>query len=267
MKNLQFSLCLLPALLLAAPALAHDTWVQPNANLVRSGDVMHVDLMLGNHGNHHRDFQLAGKVDPMHIRLELIAPGGERTDLEPHLRDLGTESNPAYWSVAVQTDRPGLYTVACLDDKVVHYAPARSIKSAKTFFVASETLDAVPPADTGFGEPLGHPLELVLKTDPAALAPSQPIQVQLLYEGQPLTEARVSFIPRGAKLQGEFDERYERRTDEEGVAMFEPTEATYHLIVAHHDAPEKGGDGYKSTKYSATVVLYVPAVRAGPGEQ
>ncbi|MGZ3489481.1 MAG: DUF4198 domain-containing protein, partial [Isosphaeraceae bacterium] len=37
---------------LATPvaALAHDTWVQTNSSIVRTGDVVHIDLMLGNHG-------------------------------------------------------------------------------------------------------------------------------------------------------------------------------------------------------------------------
>ena len=47
-------------LLLATAAGAHDTWVQTNANVVRAGDAVHVQLMLGNHGNDHRDFKLAG---------------------------------------------------------------------------------------------------------------------------------------------------------------------------------------------------------------
>ena len=43
---------------------AHDTWVQTNTNLIRTGDAVHIDLMLGNHGNDHRDFKLASKLDP-----------------------------------------------------------------------------------------------------------------------------------------------------------------------------------------------------------
>src|SRR6185436_2774462 len=52
------------AAFLAAPAFAHDTWVQTNTNVVRTGDAVHVDLMLGNHGNDHRDFKLASKLAP-----------------------------------------------------------------------------------------------------------------------------------------------------------------------------------------------------------
>ncbi|HEX7011041.1 MAG TPA: DUF4198 domain-containing protein, partial [Phycisphaeraceae bacterium] len=235
MRIRQYLVSLLFTALLVAPSLAHDTWVEPNTNLVRVGDVVHVNLMLGNHGNHHRDFKLAGKVDPQHIRLELIEPDGRRTDLKPRLYDLGTESNPAYWTVRIQPEQPGVHRVVCLGDEIVHYAPIRSIKSAKTFFIASESLDEVPAAEAGFDEPEGHPLELILKTDPTVLAAGQPIQVQLLYQGQPLEDTRVSFIPRGVPLQGEFDERYERMTGEQGLASLTPEQANIYLIVAHHE--------------------------------
>ena len=43
----------------------HDTWVQASARAVSPEDVVHVSLMLGNHGNHHRDFTLAGKLSSL----------------------------------------------------------------------------------------------------------------------------------------------------------------------------------------------------------
>ncbi|MFW6060113.1 MAG: DUF4198 domain-containing protein, partial [Phycisphaeraceae bacterium] len=149
MKHAPWLTCLL-LLALAMPASGHDTWVEPNTNLVRVDDVVHLALMLGNHGNHHRDFKLAGKVDPEHISLDLIAPDGERSDLKPRLRDRGAKPDRGYWSARIQPRTPGLYLVSCLDDKIVHYAPKRSIKSAKTFFLASDSLDKLPSEAAGF---------------------------------------------------------------------------------------------------------------------
>ncbi|MEX2672138.1 MAG: DUF4198 domain-containing protein, partial [Phycisphaeraceae bacterium] len=239
-------------LLLTSPAFAHDTWVEPHTNLVRVGEVLYVDLMLGNHGNHHRDFKLAGKVDPQHITLERIGPDGQSTDLKPRLCDLGTESNPGHWRAQVQLQTAGLHMVVCLDDKVVHYAPTRSVKSAKTFFLASERLDEVSAEALNFDRVLGHPLELVPRTDPVTpMGPGEPLAVQLLFHGEPLAGTRVSFIPRGVQLQGHFDERYERHTDEQGHATFTPEQANVYLVVAYHEDPEASGEGYTSTKYSA----------------
>ena len=59
--------------LLATGSRAHDTWVQTNTNVVRAGDAAHIDLMLGNHGNDHRDFKIAGKKSPM------VQPGKSAT--------------------------------------------------------------------------------------------------------------------------------------------------------------------------------------------
>lgn len=152
--------------------------------------------------------------------------------------------------------------VAGLDDKAVYYAPMRSIKSAKTFFSASESLDDVPVQNAGFDRVLGHPLELVPQHNPVTpMAPGTRLEVQLLFEGEPLADTRVSFIPRGVELEGEFDERYERRTDEqEGLARFTPEQGNVYLVVAHHEDAEASGEDYESTKHSATLVVYVSAV-------
>src|SRR2546421_205751 len=61
------------AVCLANVAWAHDTWVQTNTNVVRAGDNVHIDLMLGNHGNDHRDFKLASKIDLAGTTFEVLA--------------------------------------------------------------------------------------------------------------------------------------------------------------------------------------------------
>jgi len=48
-------------------------------NLVRPGDVVHVDLLLGNHGNDHRDFKIAGKVATLDdVQVEVVGADGRR---------------------------------------------------------------------------------------------------------------------------------------------------------------------------------------------
>ena len=64
---------------------AHDLWLQTNTTVVRTGDVVHIDCMLGNHGNDHRDFKLAGKPGIETIKnLEVILPKCRRR--LPHMR-------------------------------------------------------------------------------------------------------------------------------------------------------------------------------------
>jgi uncharacterized GH25 family protein len=251
----------LVTLLLASAAPAHDTWVETNTNLVRPGDHVHLSLMLGNHGNDHRDFKLAGKADLAASTLAVLAPDGQRYDLKDRLADTGYTPTEGFWAARFAAKKPGLYMAAHTYDKVVKYAPIRSVKSAKTFFVVSSSLDKVTPNLPGFDKVLGHPLELVAETNPVApMGPGTAIKVRLFYKGKPLAKARVSFIPRGETLKEDFDARYERLTDAQGRARFTPTAGNHYLVVAHLVEAKDAGKGYKSTKYSATLTVYVPQV-------
>lgn len=264
-KSLLASLVL--SLALAAVATAHDTWLQLNTNLVRVGDVVHVDLLLGNHGNEHRDFKITGKatVDEK-VTLAVVDPDGVSRDLKPTLTDNGYAPKEGFWSTRVSTDKPGLYTIVQTSDAVVTYAPLRSIKSAKSFFVATKSMDKPPVDNKGFDRAFGHALELVPQTNPVTpMGPGTALTVRLLYKGKPLPDATVSFIPRGETLSEKFDTRYERKTDSNGDATFEPKEGNQYLVVAHH-ADDGKGDGYDGTKYSATIGLFVPAVCPCCGE-
>ncbi|MDR3618525.1 MAG: DUF4198 domain-containing protein [Paludisphaera borealis] len=258
-------LILLLAFATPASALAHDTWVQTNTNIVRAGDVVHVDLMLGNHGNEHRDFKLAGKLSLEGASLDVVGPDGTRYDLKDRLIDTGYTPQEGYWTTRFEPAQPGLYLVGHRSDRVMSYAPERSIKGAKTFFVAASSLDKPSADNPGFDKPLGHDLELVPVVNPVTpMGPGTPIQVRLLYKGRPLAGERVSFIPRGATLKSGLDDRYERLTDEKGEASFEPTEANSYLIAAHKTEPKQGGvlDGkpYQFTKYGATLTVFVPRI-------
>ena len=92
----------------ASPALAHDTWVQTNTNLVCTGDNIHIDLMLGNHGNEHRDFKLAGKITLDGCKLDVIAPSGKKFDLKDRLADIGYVPKEGFWTGRFAGTEPGL---------------------------------------------------------------------------------------------------------------------------------------------------------------
>jgi uncharacterized GH25 family protein len=258
----------LMVLMLPSFAAAHDTWLQTNTQLVRVGDAVHIDLMLGNHGNDHRDFKLASKVDPAGGSSVILAPSGKRYDLLDQFVDLGYAPKEGFHSAKFSVAEAGLYTVAHFSDRIVnHGVPARSLKSAKTFFVVSASLDKPNPHNPGFDKPLGHPLEIVPQANPVLpMGPGQPIRVRVLLKGQPLADARVSFIPRGETLMERFDERYERTTDAKGEASFTPTTGNYYLIVVHHISPDEKGADYVQTNYSATLAVLVPEVCPCCGE-
>lgn len=252
----------------ASLGFAHDTWVETNTNLIRTGDAVQVDLKLGNHGNDHRDFKLASKTDLAACTLDVIGPDGTAYDLKPQLADLGYAQNEGYWSGRFVAVQPGLYLVAHSRDKIVnHGRPTRGIKSGKTFFVASPSLDRVSRENPGYDRPVGHPFELVPVAHPVTpMGPGQEMAVRLLLKGKPLADCKVSFIPRGHTLAEGLDPDYERMTDQQGMARFTPRQGNVYLIVAHHKSEDERGADYELTSYSATLTVLVPELCPCCGE-
>jgi len=241
-----------------ASAHAHDTWLQASPRLVRPDDVVHVDLFLGNHGNEHRDFKIAGKLGSVEdVQVGVIGPDGRKTDLVPDMVDLGYAPKEGFWTARFVPATAGLHCVAHYREGVRH--GAMGFKGGKAYFLASESLDspAKPPAT--LPEPLGHPLELVLESHPVlACGPGKPIAVRLLLKGKPLADQVVSFIPRGVTLAEGFDPNHERKTDADGRCRYTPKEGNLVLVVAHHVDPAEKGEGYEKASYAATLVLDVP---------
>src|SRR4051794_12720242 len=205
---------------------AHDTWVQTNTNLVRVGDVIHVDLMLGNHGNDHRDFKLASKISLESVNsFEVIDPDGGKQDLRKTAADLGLDPKEGFWSARFTATKPGTYVAVQTADKVMNKKGkgVRAVRSAKAYFVASPSLDKVAKHSSGYDRALGHRFELVADSNPVVgMAAGTPLKVRLFFDGKPLADSRISFIPRGVALDAGFDKNYERTTDREGRASFTP---------------------------------------------
>lgn len=240
-------------------AFAHDTWVEVNTPEVREGNVVHVDLKLGNHGNDHRDFKLHSLITLDHATLAVNMPCGCEIDLKPKLIGTAYEEKQGYWTTPYITTKPGLHVVSHELDTL--HGQFRAIKSAKTYFVVGSDPTATKGPLIRCDRPLGHPLEIVpLKNPVTESGPGKPIRVRVLFEGKPLANGRVTFIPRGQKLAEEFDDKFERRTDADGIAEFTPSEAQMILVVIHHREMERGGDGYERTAYSATLTVAVPQV-------
>lgn len=256
---------------LSAPAFAHDTWVETNTAVYRVGDVAHIDLKLGNHGNSHRDFKLASKVALDNVKLEVVAPNGKHYDLKSGLMDTGYTPKEGFWTGEFTNAAPGLYCVHQTMDAVMTYAPERAIKSAKTFFLASKSLDRVPVSSSGFDHKMGDALEIVPENSPITpMGVGMPLKLRLYFKGKPLAKTKISFIPEGETLKEGFDSRYEALTNINGRTAFTPKEAKRYLAVAHVETKEAGqnaqGEKYDFTKYGATLTVYVPAICPCCGE-
>ena len=239
-------------------AVAHDTWLEAVPRLVQPDDVVHVGLFLGNHGNDHRDFKIAGKVGSLDdVQIEVVGPDGRTTDLVPDMVDLGYAPKEGFWSGRFVPANEGLHCVGHFRQGIRH--GSMGFKGGKTYFLASESLDAPAKPNGSIPGPLGHPLELVLETHPVIdCGPGQPIALQVLFKGKPLADQVVSFIPRGTTLAAGFDPEFERKTDAEGRCSYTPKEGNVVLVVTHLVKPEEQGEGFEKTSYAATLVIDVP---------
>ncbi len=234
--------------------------MQTNTNLIRPQDVVRVDLMLGNHGNGHRDFKLAGKV-PWRGRDARRDRGRTAWDLRQGAAgwSMGRAPQAGYWTNLFRAPRSRGSTPWPSSGRTAYeLPPLPATGAAKTFFVVAESLDRPRANNPGFDRPLGHELELVCVANPVTpMGPGVPIRVRLLYKGKPLAGERVSFIPRGATLAGPSTRNTSGRPTR-GEASFEPTEANT-LPITHKTEPKQGGtlDGkpYEFTK-GTTLTVY-----------
>lgn len=245
-------------------AAAHDAWLQTNTPLVRTGEVVHVDLRLGNHGNHHRDFKLAGRLNLDWVSVNHVHPDGIRTDIKETMFTTASAEKEGYWTTPLIASEPGMNGIVQTLDRVMqHGKSVRSIRTAKTFFLVADSLDHPSLANPIHATPLGLPFELVMQTCPLSeVVVGRPITVQALHQGQPIADVAISFIPEGTELAGEFDPEFEFRTDAEGKATFVPKTANRYLIAAHHTANDERGDDYEYTSYASTITLHVPRQRS-----
>lgn len=252
-------LILLWSLLFTLPLAAHDSWVEINSVTTEENQPVYASLMLGNHGNHHRDFKLASKIPLEGTTLTLVAPDRQEHDLKPQLIDNGLAEKEGFRSVRVTPDRPGAYTLLHTYEAIVHYAPKRVIRSGKAFFHAGNDRPGNAKTDW-FSRSYGYPLELIPLSNPIHLEAGNPLHARLLFKGQPLKDAVVSCIPRGTTLEGEFDPAHQARTNERGEVTFSLREPNFYLVVAQQPAPEETGEGYaQGSAYSATMTLQVRA--------
>ncbi len=239
---------------------AHDPWVETNTTVVRVGDVIHADLKLGNHGNNHRDFKLAGRLNPEWSTLELVLPNGQREDIKDRLTATAYAEKEGYWTTTFVPQNEGLHVLVQTLDRVMNHGKAvRAVRTGKAFFMASKSLDKPSCDAQAAAKPLGLPIELILESCPiSAVSAERPVKVQLLLHGKPLPNAVVSFIPRGVDLAEDFDTIYERKTDAAGKAAFTPKQGNLYLIVAKHTAEDEKSAEYEYTSYGTTLTLHVP---------
>jgi hypothetical protein len=240
-----------------ALALAHDTWVQVNSPRQEVGQLAFIELCLGNHANDHRDYRLASRLSSLdNCRVTVHHADGPIHSLNAEMNGFGTAANEGPWIGSWAPPQAGRYFVESRLDLVKGTARARQLSRA--FFVAGESQnDPYSPPSTDF------PIDLVPITDPLQATAGQELVFRVIFAGQPQANAKVSFLPLGVTLNAEFDERYERVSDEAGLVRFTPPAANRYLIVTKRMDQVTPVEGIERLAYTASCTIVVHAAVAG----
>jgi len=127
-----------------------------------------------------------------------------------------------------------------------------SVKFAKAFTGSGAPFDKV----------LGHEIELVPLSDPAAVKPGETLRVRVLFRGKPLVNGEVERGDGKTKIAEKDIPKF--RTNEDGIATIPIVKTGPHLIVIDHRVkPSLTPELAASDLYNATLWF---SVRRAPSE-
>lgn len=225
------------AALLAAPAAAHDFWLQPDRFHVAPGDEVAVALLIGEPGAvepwalewrkvaSFQDFapdhmfDLQASLDP----LEGRAPAAGRVDARLTLSMPGTHML-AFASHHALSDLPADEFAAYLEHEglagVIAYRKRMGTEGQRgreLYSRRAKALVQVGPTPTdSVSRPIGQTLEIVPERNPLLLAPGDMLSVRVLFHGKPL--AGVSVVLES--LAADARHATPTRSDAQGRAAF-----------------------------------------------
>ncbi len=153
-------------------------------------------------------------------------------------------------------DQKGIYQVVHTLDTL--HGKIRAVKSAKSYFISSHCYTSIPTTGREVVRPLGKGLELMLETPVETVSAARELKLRVLWNGKPLPNASVAFVPRGAQLAEGKDPAFEKMSDGSGLVSYTPSEGNLLLAVVHHLVEDEKGEGFDKTHYGATLVLPVP---------
>ncbi len=244
---------LLLSLSLVGLALAHDVWLAPERFVLVRGDTLVVRQFAGTELDTEHDLAL---LRTLTRRFELITPDGA-VDLLAELPDVRTqpEIKPV---LKRRLDYDGLGLVV-MDhafiweefsreqflENLEHegfdpaaFEPHMGDRDSQSERYARTLKSLVQVGEAAQGDLhrriVGQKLEILLLQNPYALDPGDRLDVQVLFEGEPLAGALVKAHGRG---EGGAVSTYAARTGDDGVAGFELERAGAWLVRLIHMLP------------------------------
>ena len=239
----------------AAPAAAHDFWIQPEPYRNDAAAATALTLQVG----HGRDRQRSAIPARRIQRFEAVGGDGRRLDLraqlhpDPHAPADARIAVPAgAWMLVLETDAGAQSRLPAprFNDylRAEGLTPAlkqrrahgrENADGAERYSRRRHALLRAGPAPAGvaalLAQPLGLPLEILLDADPQARAARLPVRV--LWQGRPLPGALVKLT----RLEDDAQPLDARRTDAAGRAEFAAPGAGAWLLNAIWTRPLPAG--------------------------
>ncbi len=241
----RFGLLLSALLGLAAPAAAHEFWIEPANFRPPAGQPLDVRLYVGQEFRGDTMIYLPESFErfvTITARRRQNVPGLPGDDPAARL----TPADPGLMLIAYQSTRYSLDMDAPTFEKYLEKEGLDAIRTVRVkrgerdkpvhevYSRCAKSLLAVGDRDDGLDatRPIGLRLEIVPKTTIYRLKRDQTLEIQLLYENQPLAGAQVmAFSKKKLKTQ------LVQRTDAEGRARFVLPHADVWLLSAVHMIP------------------------------
>jgi len=241
----RFGLLLSALLGLAAPAAAHEFWIEPANFRPPVGKPLDVRLLVGQEFRGDTMIYLPESFErfvTVNARGTRNIPGLPGDDPAARL----TPAEPGLLLIAYQSTRYALDIDAVTFERYLEMEGLDAIRALRgqrgergkpvheVYSRCAKSLLAVGGRDTGLDarRPIGLRLEIVPQTSIYRLKRGQALEVQLLYENRPLAGAQLmAFSKKKPK------DRLLQRTDAEGRARFVLPHADVWLLSAVHMIP------------------------------
>ena len=243
------------ALLVAAPAAAHDFWIEPTSFTPAPNDLVKLKLWVGE--------RLEGETLPRNDRLierfGAIQGGVETPVLGLDGSDPAGLLRPAAAGGLIVVYRNGRSNVTLEQAKFDEYLALEGLPKVKlgpeVYSRCAKSLIAVGGrGDAAFTKPVGLKLELVPETDPTTLRPGAKLAVRLLYEGKPLAKALVMALDAASASSPQ-----KVRSDASGRAAFTLPRAGPWLVKVVHMIPAPKDAHADWESFWASLTFEIPA--------
>lgn len=239
------------ASLLAAHALAHNSWVVSDQTRMNAPGTVRLAFVTG-----HDEFP-SGEVATQPDRVaswyvfkgDMVTPVtayaiegaelvAEQTLTEPGLHVVATALHPRFIELEGEKFTSYLWDEAALDvlrerrDSGTESQPGLEYytKFGKTFVQAGP----IDPDDAGYLQPVGHQLEIIPLSNPAAWEVGDTVRVRVLIAGEPIAELPIASGHESSKAHDYEESVF---TDADGVAEFTIDKPGHWFIRTHTIGP------------------------------